>query len=188
MFAGYNPGGREGGAAPSAEEGNAYRVETWPDNGRKHQRRVVRLVGEIGNAVAPGKGSDDFIDGLLTTNFWPFRSPSQDDLHRPAESIAFSEALWRDIFGSVLPRVILANGVRAATLYLLTLRSAGFQVVDDERFSIGWGRYTYQDITLRRSDQMVRLFGLPHLSRFDIRGDTERAGLVARVAGSIGSL
>jgi hypothetical protein len=182
MLVGYNPGGREYEAPrPSVEDGNAFRVEHWPGNGPTHQRRVVRLLTEVGSVAAPSTPPDEFVDGTLTVNFCPFRSPSAEALHRKEESLGFSETLWSEIFTSVRPRAVVANGKDVARLFEKPLASVGFHVVETASFDTGWGSYTYHVTSLRNGDSTIRLFGLPHLSRFDIRGADNRAALACRI-------
>ncbi len=135
--------------------------------------------------VAPLSSAENFIDATLTTNFCPFRSVSKATLHRRKESLAFAHRLWADIFASVQPGAVLANGKDAGTLFEKTLTGVGHQVVGRGQLPIGWGDYTYAATSLRRGQDVTLLIGLPHLSRFDILDPGARSGLVRHMAAQI---
>jgi hypothetical protein len=165
------------------------KLSNGPATVQKHQETVIRLLTDMGAVIAPGTPAARFADHLLTANFCPFRSPSAKMLHRPSESIQFSERLWSMIFEQVTPQVILANGKDTANRFHSTLNSMAFATLSVDSSPAGWGAITYSAACLRRGHSRIWLFGLPHLARFDIRDtatERTRTEFIRRVANALG--
>ena len=98
--------------------------------------------------------------------FIPFRSPSFKELHAEKDSIRFSLNLWREIFFTTHPKLIICNGKTVfnnvkeiCTEYLDYLPPV----------QLNWGDKTGQVLKYEK----LRVLGLPHLSRFKIFSRSE---------------
>lgn len=182
LLAGCNPGGSHPEPPlSSVEAGNAFRLERWPGSGSGHQDEVLAMLAGICTELYPGTSASGFVDGTLTTNFCPFRSPSLPALVSRRLSLDFSRLLWVNIFDQVLPPAIICNGVITAELFEEALLKMGFRAGERIRYPTGWGQYNYWVMPVRRANHVVTLFALPHLGRFRfIRRDPVVAAALAR--------
>jgi hypothetical protein len=186
LFVGLNPAVGEGPEEPKAsvEEGNAYReeIEKWPT---QLQRRVRKLFEAL--AARLDVDAIELMDGTLTSNFCPFRSADWPSLHKKQQSIAFSNALWRDILEFVERPVLLCNGKSAGEYLRRLLERQGARPLGaPERDLISWGNTSIGYELVRYDDAMV--VALPHLSRFKlVRPESQRAvdRIVSAVAAAI---
>ena len=177
-FITLNPGGtHEDPAHPrsSSEDGNAYWIESWkgyPVGTAPLQFQVQELFARIARIVGATEPARDFVETrVLMAHFIPFRSPNLDSLHRRTESIAYAHQLWSRILAVWTPRTILTiDRETFKNLYrIISDRSAALPA--DRRFPTGWGNYTAETsrfLVGARSDEVVTLARLPHLSRFHL--------------------
>lgn len=187
-FVGLNPGGSTYHPPQvSTEEGNAYRVERWGRGGRLDplQVQMRRMYEEIA-ARRPGTASAvELMDATLAGNFCPFRSPDWKSLTRPAESAAFSRALWADVFDVADPRVIVCFGdVGQHLAAIMQQRGARLTAAAQTR-SAGWGNVTYSTARYATTRGETLIVRLPHLSRFGIFGRPQSQHAVHDVATAI---
>jgi hypothetical protein len=187
---GANPGGRiYERPSPSVEEGNAYRVETWPGAGQGGLNPLQTQIGLFYKALArklPDSSPARLMDDTLATNFCPFRSPSWDSLANRTESIAFSRELWRTILGFVSPSVLVCLGELPARELRATLVSTGSRLLGaPEVRLVGWGRMTYELAHYQSSSARILLVRLPHPSRFGIFGRAPSQAAVERLTSVI---
>lgn len=145
------------------ENENAYVGVDWKGAGAGASRlqvQVQALFEELRLRLQPDCPRDQFaITEVVTANFIPFRSPDEDQLHKPKESKAFSMDLWRDIFSVWRPDVVVCYGATPFRAMETLLGSTSCPQT--------W------DVTIRFKSFMrlhklptgTRLLGLPHLSR-----------------------
>lgn len=157
IFLTLNPGGnvsRNDHPAESCESGSAYVVESWsgaPPGNSKLQLQIRALFSLI----------DENIDGILSGQLVPFRSPSWDALPRKEECLAFGRELWTDIIELVNPNLIIAMGKTQLRPALLDILG---EPTMSEDVPVGWGKIKAGlDIY-----PGTRIVSLPHLSRFGI--------------------
>ena len=157
-FIGLNPGGR---VAPpehsqlAMQTGSAYVEEVWGEGrpaGCSPLQQQVRALFALLH-VQP--------EEVLAGNLVPFRSPDWASLRNPETVLKFSRQLWRDIFGSVRPSLVIAMG-KVPTIEMAKI----LNVSDSEVLPVGWKRSG----ATRATGNGVTLIGLPHLSRFRIIG------------------
>lgn len=123
-------------------------------------RELQRRVGDDGE-LEPFARTRAVVGSLV-----PFRSPSESELHRREESLAFGRALWGDVLADWQPQAALTFG----SLPFVELSKLLGHVVHESRFPSGWGKI---QLTLREFASGSRLLGLPHPSRFAIFGRPE---------------
>ena len=189
LFAGLNPGGKHPlPPAPSSEDGNAYRIDTWGPNGQKSslQLQVCALFERIAVHV-PGMDRDVLMDRSLTANFCPFRSPSWDTLPNRARSIGFSRTLWSRLMNGITPSVVICMGTLTAQHFDAVFQQAGWSQVDEVKSPVSWGRVTYSVRHLRRNGRELKAIRLPHLSRYRIVGRSRSEPSIEQLADIIGS-
>jgi hypothetical protein len=115
---------------------------------------------------------------VVMVSLVPFRSPSEDQLHRREESLAFGRELWRDVFTDWKPQAaVMFDGTPFDELSGLLGR-----VVREQRFDSGWKR---TKITLREFGDGSRLLGLPYLSSFTIGSKGIAAAFDALMSGHL---
>lgn len=175
-FIGLNPGGSYVDAAHgefSVESGSAYIVESWADHPpgtSPLQRQVRSLFGQL--SVEPAN--------VLAGNLIPFRSPSFKELPNRKRAINFGTSLWRDIFSTANPNLVITMS-NQTTKSVAKLLDAG----PEHRVPLGWGTIS----GTRRAYDGGTLVGLPVLSRFRVIGrEKSAAGIAALFDGvSIGA-
>jgi hypothetical protein len=121
----------------------------------------------------------DFVDTrVMSAYFVPFRSPSIAALPFRKESLRFAVGLWRGIFTSWVPRLIVTidNESFREIARILSSRP-GANKIDTRRFPTGWGNYEADVVRLSgvREDVPIAIARLPHLSRFQLFGNPARA-------------
>jgi hypothetical protein len=138
------------------------------------QRQVHMLLGELQRRVGDVSELGKFArKRVVMGSLVPFRSPSEAELHRREESLAFGRRLWRDVFEDWWPQAAVTFGNTPFKELSLLLGRA----TSEQRFPSGWGNI---NLTLREFDSGSRLLGLPHLSRFAVFGRPEgEAGIAA---------
>jgi hypothetical protein len=155
-----NPGGKKFEPGSYCAEESAYVAESWgydragnanPPGESKLQRNVRAMFRYLG--VDP--------NDVLAGNIVPFRSPSWSALAKPEESLRFGYHLWRRVFTSVRPRLVIAASADADR-ELAKILNAGVPVY----FDLGYpsqGGY-------RREFDGGFLIRTPHLSWHDVFG------------------
>lgn len=177
VFIGLNPGGKiDEPTKTSVEKGNAYRVESWlrsprpnTENQLNYLQQQVCKFYELLATVRPNTTVNSLMDRSLSSNFFPFRSPSKMKLENQSGSLRFAQELWREIFELIAPKLIvtLGNEVRDHVDQLLTEHHAG--VENKTNHDCDWsGRCSYRLASTTLAGKKVLLIGLPHLSRFGI--------------------
>jgi hypothetical protein len=170
MFLGLNPGGGVF-EAPIAgvEDGNAYRVETWPRNGPRLQAEVQALFQALANELdAPGDWRR-IMDNTLTSNFCPFRSRSWDALPSKDPAIRFSENRWTPLLQGLSPMLVICNGSGVLDAFEPVLLSSRYRKVSEGRHATGWGNITARIETYSHpTKHSLTAIQLPHLSRFTV--------------------
>lgn len=171
-FVGLNPGGRvyEPPVA-SVETGNAYRIERWGARGGPNalQVQVGRLYAQL--AAKLDEPPERLMDATLTANFCPFRSPSWESLVNPADSVAFSRALWTDLLSIARPRAVVCLGGETASQLGAVLQRRGMTLSRPVKSCpAAWGAVTVGLAPYQDSNGQTLLVRLPHLSRFGIFG------------------
>lgn len=162
-FVTLNPGGD--GIDPahgveSCEAGSAYVHESWggcPAGVSPLQRQVRAMFRWL--------GADP--DRVLSGYFIPFRSPSLAALSTPIESFAFGVTLWRRLFASMNPSLVVCIG-KDVERGLLAIWG---RPVSTNLYPVGWSP---QSAALGRYEKRT-LLRLPHLSRFRIFGRPQSA-------------
>jgi hypothetical protein len=184
LFAGLNPGGHADLGHPqlSVETGNAYRVETWGDNGQLNplQLQVCALYDRLAEHL-PVWDRDSLMDASLSANFCPFRSPSWAALPRKRESVAFSQSLWSRVLNTTLPPALICLTELPAQYIAGALQKLKWSVAEEQVIKVGWGSVTCSIRTLRRMGDETVLVRLPHLSRYRIIGRPESEAAVEHV-------
>ncbi len=170
FFAGLNPGGdRYYPPVESVEEGNAYRVERWKDGVRAKPLQIqVRKLYDILSRKLGNESVIDLMDGTLTANFCPFRSPKWNLLPNKARSVAFSRELWRDLFDYISPSAIVCLSDEPFDYFGEVLVTRGLRRTEPIRESVGWGKVTYSQARFRSETEEILMVRLPHLSQFQI--------------------
>ncbi len=170
FFAGLNPAGdRYYPPVASVEEGNAYRVERWGEGGRTTPLQLqVRRLYEVLSRKLGNESVADLMDGTLTANFCPFRSPKWKLLPKKPESIAFSHGLWKDLFDHISPSAIICLSDEPFMHFGEVLGDRGFLRTDTLREPVGWGNVTYSQARFRSETEEVLVVRLPHLSQYQI--------------------
>jgi hypothetical protein len=169
-FVGLNPGGsRYYPPVPSVEEGNAYRVERWGDSGRINplQTQVRRLYEVLSKMLGTGSAVD-LMDGTLTANFCPFRSPEWKLLPKKPQSVAFSSRLWRGLFDHISPSAIICLTDRPFEHFGEVLNGRGYRKTETLQEPVGWGNVTYSQARFRSENDEIFMVRLPHLSQYKI--------------------
>jgi uracil-DNA glycosylase len=189
-FIGQNPGGSTyEPPSASVEEGNAYRLETWPGATQGGLNPLQAQIGLLHEALASELADSTptrLMDDTLAANFCPFRSPRWDKLAHPEESIAFSKDLWRTILEFVRPGVIVCLGDLAARQIGVTLATTGARLVRaPEVRPVGWGSVTYEIARYESSDVRTLLVRMPHLSRYRILGRADSQAAVDNITAAI---
>lgn len=184
-FITLNPGGdRESPDHPraSCETGNAYLTETWGTNvpgGAPLQRQVQMLFSQLANKLGDKRSLNEFVDSeVMSAYFIPFRSPTIAALPRRKESLAFAIRLWSAILELWMPRCILTIDTETfGALKTMLAERAYVRVTEAREFPTGWGHIQAESIQLTglREDGAVTIARLPHLSRFQLFGNSVRA-------------
>jgi hypothetical protein len=184
VFMGLNPGGDSFyPPAPSVERGNAFRVEKWPGNGPSHQREVQNLFHKIAMTSAYPGGGAALMDEALASNFCPFRSPSWDALPKKKEAIQLSNQLWGEIFGQIMPSVLILNG-NSHLQYLIDLfLSMDCHILESKELLTGWGNIKARQLRMESRRGSILIMQLPNLARFKIMSSAKcekQSGIIAR--------
>ena len=168
---GLNPGGRcDGGEEPSVENGNAYRIECWKEDGLQTplQKQICLFYESI--AVQAGTKFDALMDKTLAANLCPFRSGNWAELPKKEEAIKFSKNLWGTLFDKLNPSVIACVGRLTHFHVYSLLKERAFVFAQSRKLKTGWGKIQCELTHVTHGQKNVMLVGLPHLSRFRIFG------------------
>jgi hypothetical protein len=115
---------------------------------------------------------------VMSAHFVPFRSPDFKSLPLQKESLQFAVDLWKGIFASWTPKLILTIDNKSFDEISRILESQTHAPrIDTRRFPTGWGSYEAEVLRLSgvREDGPVTIARLPHLSRFQLFGNPARA-------------
>ena len=170
-----NPGGtHEEPEHPrsSSEKGSAYWIESWKGirpGKAPLQLQVQELISRIVGVLGGSESARQFVESrVLTAHFVPFRSPSLEELHRRAESIAWARGFWSHILAAWTPGTIMTiDRVTFQNLYVIISRGP-LELVEELSFPTGWGGCKAQAVRFRvpGHKENLTLARLPHLSRF----------------------
>lgn len=184
FFAGINPGGNQYGVTRSVEEGNAYLIESWSENGRsKLQSQVISLFSLLHEAGAiPGETTETALNRTLTTNFCPFRAPSWSKLPQRAAATSFSRDLWSWLLPEIRPSRIICMGTVSYHQFCKILGGVGTQA-SERKWPTGWGNVRFKARVYDAWEAQVLVVFVPHLSRFTLFGREESEPHVEKLAG-----
>lgn len=179
MLVGLNPAGRTFlPPTASSEAGNAFRPDVPVQLASQvYARRVCRLFQAIADALGEGSAWRSLMDETLTSNFCPFRSRAWPPEHRTAETVAFSQDLWRSLCAHLRPRVLLCLGKDAQRAFTAVYEDLGFCWAGaSRRMPTGWGRTAFTWQTLISGEDRITIVGIPHPSYFFIVGNPKFYG------------
>lgn len=130
------------------------------------QRQIALLLNKIQKRINDTRPLDRFaVNGIVSGNFVPFRSPRWSQLHAKKESIAFAQSLWGKVFSVWRPQFVVTFGGDALERMVGMLG-----VVREARdYDPKW----QSSLKVRVLTDGTRLLGLPHMSVFSIFGRSE---------------
>lgn len=153
---GLNPGGhKHHGPTWSAEDGNAYWIESWGGQvaGMDPLQRQVQQIADKMNAGP---------QNVFAAQFVPFRSNSWSDLTSPRAAVDFARQLWKWTLSQSPARTIVCLG-KVVGPEIAAIVGADL----DQVTKAGWGDQT---IEVYRSAADIKVVALPHLGRFKLMG------------------
>jgi hypothetical protein len=156
-----HPGGEGaelGQGKESCEAGSAaYINESWHGcrpGESKLQKQVMGLFEWLGENP----------NETLSAYFIPFRVPRFEDLHERDASLEFASTLWKRLFQTIRPTLVICLGAETFKGVGAILSDIRGPPIRDTKFLVGWGE---QKATLVQYREGL-LLRFPHLSRFAI--------------------
>lgn len=169
MFVGTNPGGSELAENCSSKKGNAYLVESWPDNGAALQEQFVELFKLLHRMrIIPGDSAEKAINQTLTTNFCPLRSPTWKLLPRRNKAIQLSRKFWQRLLPQIKPHLLLCMGRVPYDELNRVLSNIAQRSESEQKWDTGWGKTAFRAHKHFLSNYNSTVVYIPHLSRFKI--------------------
>jgi hypothetical protein len=168
-----NPGGnrdRPDHGRESCETGPAFLVEQWNS---KTQEQVILLFRELSRVLGVSTHDDQLLRESLTAYFVPFRSPDLARLVNKRASLEFAEILWRDVFRTIDPHIVIALEKEVATRLSKIIFEKHRIFPGRESLSVGWGEYCADVHTFDSGLTRRVLIRFPNLGRFSIFGRPE---------------